>query len=240
LPDARLRAEELIGIHPTTFIHPDDHHLFAEYIEAVSEGREFRARAREIHKDGSTFCVEVHGTTFLFRGRPHVLGVLRDVTNEVEATRLLEHRVAERTHELAILLSLSNQAAATRELGQLVAVVLPEVERLLACSWAGVYLEEDGSLVRVADQGEEMQVQRVPLPESWTRLSGGEMAPARAGCEPLFPAGVSPRCSLVVPLAASGETIGVLCLARPRGPCAGQARLGGAHGWRWRGGLDRS
>jgi PAS domain S-box-containing protein len=60
--------DELIGIHPSTFIHPDDHHLFAEYIEAVSEGREFRARAREIRKDGSIFHVEVHGTTFLFRG----------------------------------------------------------------------------------------------------------------------------------------------------------------------------
>ena len=59
--------DELIGIHPTMFIHPDDHHLFAEYIDAVSEGREFRARAREIHKDGSIFYVEVHGTTFLFR-----------------------------------------------------------------------------------------------------------------------------------------------------------------------------
>ena len=96
--------EELIGIHPTTFIHPDDHHLFAEYIEAVSEGREFRARAREIHKDGSIFHVEVHGTTFLFRGRPHVLGVLRDVSAEVEATRMLEQRVAERTRELTSLL----------------------------------------------------------------------------------------------------------------------------------------
>ena len=132
--------DELIGIHPTMFIHPDDHHLFAEYIDAVSEGREFRARAREIHKDGSIFYVEVHGTTFLFRGRPHVLGVLRDVSNEVEATRLLERRVAERTRELASLLSLANEATATHELAQLVSLVLPEVERMLACSWAGIYL----------------------------------------------------------------------------------------------------
>lgn len=209
--------EELIGIHPTTFIHPDDHHLFAEYIEAVSEGREFRARAREIHKDGSVFYVEVHGTTFLFRGRPHVLGVLRDVSTEVEATRLLEQRVAERTHELASLLSLANEAASTRELGRLVAVVLPEVQRMLACSWAGVYLREDESLVAVGAQTDASPAHRVPLPESWDALMAGEMPSGSGGLQPLFPERVSAACSLVVPLAASGETIGVLCLARPKG-----------------------
>jgi PAS domain S-box-containing protein len=209
--------DELIGLHPTTFIHPDDHHLFAGYIEAVSEGREFRARAREIHKDGSVFHVEVHGTTFLFRGRPHVLGVLRDVTAEVEATRLLEQRVAERTQELTSLLSFANQAAATRELGELVAVVLPEVERMLAWSWAAVYLEDAGSLVPIADRKDTSQQDRVPLPDSWALVAGGEMAVGEAGWEPLFPEDVSVPCSLVVPLAATGETIGILCLARSKG-----------------------
>jgi PAS domain S-box-containing protein len=209
--------DELIGIHPTTFIHPDDHHLFAEYIDAVSAGREFRARAREIHKDGSVFHVEVRGTTFLFRGRPAVLGVLRDVTAEVQSTRLLEQRVIERTQELTSLLSFANQAAATRELGQLVPVVLPEVERMLACSWAGVYLKDGSSLVRVADDEQATQPDRVALPEDWPLMARGEMAVGQAGWQPLFPEGVPAPCSLVVPLAASGETIGVLCLARPKG-----------------------
>ena len=205
--------EELIGVHPTTFIHPDDHHLFAEYIEAVSEGREFRARAREIHKDGGIFHVEVHGTTFLFRGRPHVLGVLRDVTAEVEATRILEQRVAERTRELTSLLLFAGQAAATRELGQLVAVVLPEVQRMLACSWAGVYLTDADCLVLV-DAGER-RVRRVPLPESWSELIAADTVTGEGDLEALFPPGVRASCSLVVPLVTSGETIGILCLARP-------------------------
>jgi PAS domain S-box-containing protein len=217
--------EELIGIHPTTFIHPDDHHLFAEYIDAVSQGREFRARAREIHKDGSIFYVEVHGTTFLFRGRPHVLGVLRDVSNEVEATRLLERRVAERTHELASLLSLANEAAAAHELGQLVAVVLPEVQRMLACSWSGIYLRGDKALVRVDEGADASPSYGVPLPENWAMLAGGEVTVGEGGLRGLFPEEVSASCSLAVPLVAGGETIGVLCLARPRGqPFADEQR----------------
>ena len=158
----------------------------------------------------------MHGTTFLFRGRPHVLGVLRDVTNEVEATRLLERRVAERTQELASLLSLANEATATHELAQLVSLVLPEVERMLACSWAGIYLKDAGALVRV-DSTSDSRADRVPLPQSWAALTAEEMVVGEGGLTALFPDGVSASCSLVVPLAAGGETIGILCLARPKG-----------------------
>ena len=222
--------DELIGIHPTMFIHPDDHHLFAEYIDAVSEGREFRARAREIHKDGSIFYVEVHGTTFLFRGRPHVLGVLRDVSNEVEATRLLERRVAERTRELASLLSLANEATATHELAQLVSLVLPEVERMLACSWAGIYLQNGEALVPVDEEDDGSRADRVPLPETWPALTGEEIVVGVRDLRALFPDGVSVSCSLVVPLAAGGETIGVLCLARPKGQPFGDEQRALARG----------
>jgi len=222
--------DELIGVHPTTFIHPDDHHLFGAYIEAVSEGREFRARAREIHKDGSIFYVEVHGTTFLFRGRPHVLGVLRDVSNEVEATRLLERQVAERTHELSSLLSLANEAAAAHELGQLVALVLPEVERMLACSWTGIYLREGGALVRVGEEADASSGGGAPLPESWARLLAGELTVGEGDLRGLFPEEASAPCSLVVPLAAGAETIGVLCLARPKGQPFGDEQRALARG----------
>ena len=125
--------DELIGMHPARFVHPDDHHLFEEYIAAISEGRDFRCRARNVRKDGSLVDVEVHGSSFLLRGRVHVLGVLRDVSQEVAATRLLEQRVEERTHELSSLLALANRAATTLDLDELVAVILPEVERVMGC-----------------------------------------------------------------------------------------------------------
>jgi PAS domain S-box-containing protein len=205
--------DELIGMHPTMYIHPEDQRLFAEYLEAVAQGREFRARARDVRKDGSVFHVEVHGTTFLFRGRRHVLGVLRDVTVEVQATQLLEQRVAERTHELASLLSLANQAATTHDLSELVAVVLPELERMLSYSWASVYLSERGALVRISGAPDAASAPSVPLPDSWNALVNGEIVDEDSDFRELFPSGMPVAGSLVLPLVASAETIGVLCLA---------------------------
>ncbi len=121
----------------------------------------------------------MHGTAFLFRGRPHVLGVLRDVSNEVEATRLLERRVAERTRELASLLSLANQAAAAHALAQLVALVIPEVERMLACSWTGIYLRDGGVLVPVDREAEGSRADGVPLPERWPAAAAGKVTGER-------------------------------------------------------------
>lgn len=207
--------EEMIGRSPTNWIHPEDHHLFAEYLEAISAGREFRSRARQIHRDGTVFHVEVHGTPFLFRGRPHVLGLLRDISNEVETTRVLEQRVAERTHELSSLLSFANQAAATRELHQLVAVVLPEVERMLGCSWSAVYVKDGDGLESVG--GAASPRLRRPLPERWASVGADEMLRGEGDLAGVFPSDVAASCSLVVPLVTSGETIGILCLATPRG-----------------------
>ena len=53
----------------------------------------------------------------------------------------------------------------------------------------------------------------------------GEGGPERAVSH-----GVSASCSLVVPLAASGETIGVLCLARPKGQPFGDEQRALARG----------
>jgi len=94
---------ELIGRHASTFIHPDDHHLFDAYLATVRAGREFRCRARNVRQDGSVFPVEVVGKVFTYHGRPHVLGVIRDITEQVEAERVLEQRVQERTRELSAL-----------------------------------------------------------------------------------------------------------------------------------------
>ena len=56
------------------------------------------------------------------------------------------------------------------------------------------------------------------------------MVVGEGGLRGLFPEGVSAACSLVVPLAASGETIGVLCLARPKGQPFGDEQRALARG----------
>src|SRR4051812_22247146 len=84
------RYEELIGLHPRVFIHPDDHGAFEEFVRTVRGGGQFRGRARDVRKDGTLLYVEVLGRTFTYLGKPHVLAVLRDVSQHVESRRLLE------------------------------------------------------------------------------------------------------------------------------------------------------
>lgn len=72
--------EEFIGQSAAEFVHPDSLHLFKEYVESLSVGRTFHCFAQDLRKDGSTFDVEVNGIPFQFKGQPHLLGIVRDVT----------------------------------------------------------------------------------------------------------------------------------------------------------------
>ena len=120
--------DEFVGRSPLDIIHPDDHHLFAEFIRAIRAGEQFRGRSTDVRKDGSLLYVEVVGRSFTFRGKPHVMAVLRDVTQHVETRRLLEQRVEERTRELATLLEVSHSVASTLELGPLLTLILEQLK----------------------------------------------------------------------------------------------------------------
>jgi PAS domain S-box-containing protein len=66
--------DELIGMHSRVFIHPEDHPLFDQYLATIRAGGEFRARARNVRKDGSaTFVVvPVEVATSYRPGDPHL------------------------------------------------------------------------------------------------------------------------------------------------------------------------
>ncbi|HYN88230.1 MAG TPA: PAS domain S-box protein, partial [Ardenticatenaceae bacterium] len=143
-------VEELLGRDPTAFVHPDSYHLFADYLETVKAGREFRTQAVDIRKDGTPFPIEVHGTGFTYLGKPHCLGVVRDITERVQAYQLLERRVAERTRELATLLEVSHTLASTLELKPLLRLILDQLKVVADHSRASILLLE-GDDLRVLD-----------------------------------------------------------------------------------------
>ena len=165
--------EEMLGIRPTQFIHPDYHGIFREYVQAIREGGTYQTRAVDVRKDGTPFHVEVHGTQFLYRGRPHVLGVVRDVTERVEAYRLLERGVEERTRELRTLLDVSHDVASTLEMEPLLGVVLDRLRSVVDYSAASVRLLDGDDLILLAYRG--------PNPDAWrrARVPAAEMRFAR-------------------------------------------------------------
>ena len=145
--------DEFMTRHPMTFIHSDSHPIFAEYIDTVKAGKKFQARAIDIRKDGTPFPVEVHGTTFDYKGKPHVLAVVRDITEQVQAYELLEKRVEERTHELSTLLEVSHDIASTIELKPLLVLVLDPLKRLVDYTGSSFSILEGEDLVLVENRG---------------------------------------------------------------------------------------
>lgn len=81
--------DEFVGLHPTAFIHADSLPLFANYMDLARAGGDFRTRAVDIRKDGTLFEVEVSGIGFTYKGRWHLAGVVRDVSEQVKAERAL-------------------------------------------------------------------------------------------------------------------------------------------------------
>ncbi len=117
-------VEEFRTIPTINIIHPDSLYLFAEFTETVRSGREYRCRAVDVRKDGSLFPVEVTGIPITYRSEPHMLAVLRDITEQVQAERVLEQRVVERTRELSTLLDVSRNVASTLEIEPLLGLIL--------------------------------------------------------------------------------------------------------------------
>jgi PAS domain S-box-containing protein len=89
--------EEMIGMPPPAFVHPDSHGLLQEFFVTIKEGKPFQCEALDVRKDGTVFPVEVHGATFTYNGEPHTLGIVRDLTERRRAEEAI--RRSERRYE---------------------------------------------------------------------------------------------------------------------------------------------
>ena len=217
------RRDELVGSLTTTIIHPGDHPLFTDFADAIQHGHEFRARRRDVTRDGRVFDVEVRGIQVPFRGRPHMLGVVRDITEEAAAYRLLEERVASRTHELSGLLAVARRLAAVVDPADIQRTLSEEAGGVLARSAFAVWRLEAGCLVPVTAGEGSAGVPLARFPRTAQLLEAGELVRSR-GAEAdgqlyaelagagLVPAGAPG--ALFLPLVAAGELMGVLGVTR--------------------------
>lgn len=170
--------EEMIRMQPAEFIHPNSHHLMQQFFEVVRAGGRFQGQAMDIRKDGTTFNVGVHGTAFMFKGEPHVLGLVRDITEQVKAYELLEQRVEERTRELSMLLDVSNNMVSTLELETLLNRILEQLKFVADYDDAALVIQEPTRTLI-------LNAKRTPLPSVpfspldslgvvWEKLASGE------------------------------------------------------------------
>lgn len=84
--------EELLGTHASRlFRNPKD---FEVLKEIALSGRHYQGVNTRVRKDGTFFEVEFKGSSFIFRGKPHVLSVVKDITTERKTEEALQRSEA--------------------------------------------------------------------------------------------------------------------------------------------------
>jgi PAS domain S-box-containing protein len=92
------RRDELVGEPRPVFIPPELERECAVLLPKVLAGTPCRLEARTQRKDGTTFDVEIHGIPVRYQGGPHVLVIVRDVTEAKRAEERL--RASEQRYRL--------------------------------------------------------------------------------------------------------------------------------------------
>jgi two-component system nitrate/nitrite sensor histidine kinase NarX len=143
--------EEFIGLHLADYIHPDSHRLFIKNARADPDSGMSETPAIHIHKDGSSFYVEVRRSAFTYQSRPCLLSVVRDISKQVRAEELLYRQVEIRQREQIILLDISRILASTLELKP--DLILDQLRGIVQYSQAALFVLEESTLVAVASRG---------------------------------------------------------------------------------------
>lgn len=186
--DANLAAERLYGftvlemraLQPLSLIHPASGERREDFVASIAQGKQFRSRALSRRKDGSTFMADVFATSATYFGEPHVLSVIRDVTEEVEQQHLLERRVDERTRELSLLLQISTSTASTLDTDEMFELILDQVEGVVPYDGASILVVEDGMLAVKANRAfrsGELEGARFSAAALQGSLAGGTVRP---------------------------------------------------------------
>jgi PAS domain S-box-containing protein len=84
--------EELIGMNYAQTIFPEYYPVLEESARAIEAGGQYQTQGLARRKDGSPLSVEAHATPFIYQGKPHVLGVMHDITERVEAEQKLREK----------------------------------------------------------------------------------------------------------------------------------------------------
>ena len=122
---------EFIHLDPERFIHPDSHSIFYEYLTAVRQGVPFQREAVDLRSDGTPFPIEVRGTGFMYKGKPHLLAVVRDITEQKQA----EARLREAAERDRLLGEIAARIRRSLDLNEIMNTTVAEVRQFLQADW---------------------------------------------------------------------------------------------------------
>ncbi len=143
--------DELTGTPLSALIHPDSRREFARHIEATPARNPVRISSRQVRADGSTFYAEWHVSPMEYEGHECWIGLVRDVTERMDAEQMLLHHISARTREQAALLELSQTLASTLEFQP--GWILEQLRKVVEYKHAGFFIVDGSTLLVSAMRG---------------------------------------------------------------------------------------
>ncbi|HSL43721.1 MAG TPA: PAS domain S-box protein [Anaerolineales bacterium] len=143
--------QEFIGLNPVVFMLPESHALFVEQARMAEPGSLFESLTVHRRKDGSSFHAEERRSRIDCRGRPCVLGIIRDVSRRIQREKALNRQVDTQIREQATLLAISHTLASTLDFQP--GLILDQLQQILEYTHGGLFALEDATLVALAMHG---------------------------------------------------------------------------------------
>ena len=227
-------TENLLAVHPRTFLHLDDLQPFESFLARATAGDVIVAEGAVGLRRRTAVSGRAVGQAFHLR-RAHLTSCAWSATsrNGRRRFRLLEQRVAERTRQLSTLLEISNTVSSTLELKPLLRVVLEQLKLVLPYTGATILVLEDDELAILDHHGPltPEQIAGARFAVDWAIDGDAELrrasplvidnlwgeGPAAKGFRASAPAAMTvlfgyARSILLVPLSARDRLIGFLLI----------------------------
>ena len=169
--------QEFIGLNPTVLMLPESLISFREHVQTAKPGGVFESLVVHIRRDGSPFHVEVRRSAIIYRGRPCLLSVIRDVSQRIQTEKILSGQIEARMREQASLLAISHTLASTLEFQP--GLILDQLREIIEYTHGGLFALEDSTLVTLAMRGTPLLEQSTSIrihlstPENLAALFNG-------------------------------------------------------------------
>ncbi len=143
--------EEFIGQQLGVFIHPDSQNSFNESIRVFESDGTFDARLKHMRRDGSVFTAEWRGSALIRQKQQCLLGIIRDVSERIQAEQTLRQHVATSQLEQARLLEISQTLTSSLEFQP--GLILDQLREIIQYTHGGLFALEDSTLITMAMRG---------------------------------------------------------------------------------------
>ena len=143
--------QEFIGLDLGIFMHIESKALFREQIQTVGSSSVFEALVVHKRKDGLHFFVEERMSVIVFRGRPCLLSIVRDVSQRIQTEKILGQQIEDQMREQATLLAISHTMASTLEFQP--GMILDQLREIIEYTHCALFALVDSALVTMATRG---------------------------------------------------------------------------------------